>query len=136
MVQFFKKAFGFDKKVLEKTETPATVTGEIPKLLPQEAPTVIIYDNDITHDTVIVTAFGGFGKGEYEYGKNTEMSLVGFNYQASPVFKGLNPDTEYFFTARKKSDNVYEGSRLAARISTRTKQMPKKEEEKQFSRAV
>jgi len=136
MVQLLKRAFGLDKKVLTRTETAVAVVEEKPQLLPQEWPTIIIEEDDITHDTVVAAAFGGFGEGAYEYGKNTDRGLIGFQYQESPVFSNLNPDTEYTFTARKKSDGVYEGTRLAERVSVRTKPAPQNVQAKQFVKAV
>jgi len=125
MLKLFKGIFS------KKLSKPKALVGneavvelkEEPQLLEQDH-NLAVYITDITHNSVSVIAIGGNGSGDYIYGKSPSNLLTNISFQASPVFSGLNPETTYFFSARKKGDETYSESRISGRKSVATYEAP------------
>jgi len=125
MLKLFKRVFSnkFSKpEVLVKGDA-TVVLNEEPELLDQDN-NVQVHFTDVSHNMVSVIAIGGNGTGDYEYGKCRDHFLNGIAFQDSPIFTGLESETTYHFSARRKGDEKYSHSRISQRKAMTTYAVP------------
>jgi len=110
-----KKIKNLDKKKLEELfiEPDTTV-----KLVRQtEKPQLSVIER--TNTSITVQAHGADGIGDYAYGISKEATLIGITWKHEEnevdtpvVFHNLKPNTSYWLRTYKRSDGIFEESRI------------------------